>query len=105
MIIRAARFGHFNSSGFHSDTRFGPKRTSLAAAHMSAFGGKSDTFCTYACAAGTSAILRRQNALGVNSGVNKSMILQKDQQWRGQIDGAPHTCTAGTLCCQNSQRA
>jgi hypothetical protein len=27
---------------------------------MSAFGGKSDTFCGYACAAGTSAIFRAQ---------------------------------------------
>jgi hypothetical protein len=37
---------------------------------MSAFGGKSDAFCSCACAAGISAFFRFKNALGINSGVN-----------------------------------
>ena len=40
--------------------------------------------------------LRAKNALGVNSGVNKSAILQKAQQWRGVIDRRRASCSTST---------
>src|SRR4030095_9941987 len=44
---------------------------------MSACGVKSDTFCSCACAAGTSAIFSAQKRLGVNSRVNNRTVLSE----------------------------
>jgi hypothetical protein len=57
-------------------------KDAFSAVPMSAFGGKSDAFCSYACAAGTSAIFRAQKTRrGKQSG--KQQASHRNRRWCG----------------------
>jgi hypothetical protein len=80
------------------NSAFGTKRTSNCPQAMSAFGGKSDTFCSYACAAGISAIFPAQRMRwGKQSGKQLGHSVRKARAVDAETMRAPGWVAAGRV--------